>query len=223
MIGPVAPRVRADAAELLLGEVPALAAEADARLHVLDRARQLERLLGSRGEDVKRQPLSRPPPDAGELRELRDEVLDGRAQHGESLAVPFGHASFAGWLRAGQQSRRDRAEAAGHEPGHLRLHAARALSAALRSRRRARGRRAAPGSSGSIARGSIVIETDLARPFAFTVTIPPPAEGLDDLARGLLLRLRELFACMRWASWSILFMSKFIRSALHFFGVERLL
>ena len=44
--GAVAPRVRADLAELLLGQVPALAAEAHARLDVLDRASELERVLG---------------------------------------------------------------------------------------------------------------------------------------------------------------------------------
>ena len=40
-------------------------------------------------KDVKREPLCRAPTDARELRQLRDEVLDGRAEHDESLAVRF--------------------------------------------------------------------------------------------------------------------------------------
>ena len=43
--GAVAARVEADRAELLLGQVAALAAEADALLHLLDRRRERERLL----------------------------------------------------------------------------------------------------------------------------------------------------------------------------------
>ena len=89
---PVATCVRADRAELLLREVPALAAEADAGLHVLDRPRQLERVLRTGREHVECEPLRRSAADPRKLRELRDEVLDGRAQHGRSLAVRFGHA-----------------------------------------------------------------------------------------------------------------------------------
>ena len=53
----VAPRVEADRAELLLGEVAALAAEADALLHVLDRVGERQRLLLRHLEEVEREPL----------------------------------------------------------------------------------------------------------------------------------------------------------------------
>ena len=83
----VAARVRADRAELLLGQVPALAAEADALLDLVDRARERERFLVRHTEEVEREPLSRarPTPGSGEL---RDEVLDaqGCSTHGR-LAV----------------------------------------------------------------------------------------------------------------------------------------
>ena len=55
--GAVAACVGADRAELLLGEVAALAAEADALLHLLDRARERERLLLRGREEVEREPL----------------------------------------------------------------------------------------------------------------------------------------------------------------------
>ena len=42
---PVAARVEADRAQLVLGEVAALAAEADALLHLLDRPGERQRLL----------------------------------------------------------------------------------------------------------------------------------------------------------------------------------
>ena len=67
--------------ELVLGEVPALAAEAHALLHLLDRAGERERLLLLRLEDVERQSLRGAAADSGQARQLRDEVLDGRAQH----------------------------------------------------------------------------------------------------------------------------------------------
>jgi hypothetical protein len=50
--GPVATCVLADVAELGLGQVPALAAEPNPRLHLVDRSRQREGVLGLRREDV---------------------------------------------------------------------------------------------------------------------------------------------------------------------------
>jgi hypothetical protein len=73
----VASRVGADAAQLCLGEVPALGAEPNALLHVLDRARKRQRSSFGR-ERRKGESLRRPLPDSGELRELRHEVVDGR-------------------------------------------------------------------------------------------------------------------------------------------------
>src|SRR5262249_47883857 len=49
--GTVAPRVSTDRTQLLLREVPALTAEADARLDVLDRLGEPESVLRSRRED----------------------------------------------------------------------------------------------------------------------------------------------------------------------------
>jgi hypothetical protein len=60
----VAPPVRADRAELLLGQVAALAAEPNELLHVLDRRGERERLLLRRREQVEREPLRRPLADA---------------------------------------------------------------------------------------------------------------------------------------------------------------
>ena len=87
----VAPLVGADAAELLLGQVAALAAEANTFLHLLERGGERERLLRRPLEDVEREPLSRPRADPGQPRQLRDEILDGGAEHG--AIVPAG----VGW------------------------------------------------------------------------------------------------------------------------------
>ena len=76
--GAVAARVEADRAELLLGQVAALAAEADALLHLLDRRRERERLVLADREQVEREPLRRARADSGQARQLRDEVVDGR-------------------------------------------------------------------------------------------------------------------------------------------------
>src|SRR4029077_21136055 len=73
----VAARVEADRAELLLGEVAALVAEADALLHVGEGGREGERLVLVRLQGVEREPLRRALPDAREARQLRDEVVDG--------------------------------------------------------------------------------------------------------------------------------------------------
>ena len=55
--GAVAACVEADHAELLLGQVAALAAEADALLHFLDRVRERDCLVLLRREDVEREPI----------------------------------------------------------------------------------------------------------------------------------------------------------------------
>ena len=60
----VAAAVEADRADLVLGQVPALAAEADALLHLGDRRRERERLVLRRAEDVEGEPLRRALADA---------------------------------------------------------------------------------------------------------------------------------------------------------------
>ena len=77
----VAPRVGADLPELLLGQVPALAAEADALLDLDDRGGERERLLLRTPEDVEREPMRGALADARQPRQLRDQVVDGQAQH----------------------------------------------------------------------------------------------------------------------------------------------
>ena len=88
--GAVAARVEADRAELLLGQVAALAAEADALLDLLDRVREGDCLVLLRREDVEREPLRRPRADPGQSRQLRDEVVDRRAEHIHNLPVCSG-------------------------------------------------------------------------------------------------------------------------------------
>ena len=85
--GAVAARVEADPAHLVLGEVAALAAEAHPLLHVLDRLRERQRLVLLRAEQVEGEPLSRTRADAGKARQLRDEVVHGRAEHGPIVQV----------------------------------------------------------------------------------------------------------------------------------------
>src|SRR5439155_19053922 len=86
----VPPGVLADRAHLLLGQVPALAAEADAFLDLLDRRGERERLVLADLQQVEREPLRRPLPDPGQARQLRDEVLDGGREH--PRIVPFAPA-----------------------------------------------------------------------------------------------------------------------------------
>ena len=82
---PVAARVRADAAELLLGQIPALTAEPDSLLHLADRVCEREGLLLGDAEDVERKPLRRARAHAREAGELRDQVVDERAEHARIL------------------------------------------------------------------------------------------------------------------------------------------
>ena len=96
----VAPRVDADRAELLLGEVAALAAEADALLHVLDRGGERERLVLRHAQQVEREPLRRALADAGQAGQLRDEILDRgglstRAHCACPCGLPWPSASLA--------------------------------------------------------------------------------------------------------------------------------
>src|SRR5579862_1454019 len=100
---PVTARVEADRAQLLLGEVAALAAEADAFLHLADRRGERERLLLLGLEDVEGEPLRRSAADSRQPRQLRDEVLDRRAEHGVRVLAPSGRA---GTGRAGTRYRR---------------------------------------------------------------------------------------------------------------------
>ena len=95
--GVVAPCVRADPAELLLGQVAALAAEAHALLHLLDRGCERERFVLAALEDVEGEPLRRARADARQPGELRDEIVDRGAEHRRSLAVRCGRS----WPRSG--------------------------------------------------------------------------------------------------------------------------
>ena len=95
----VAPRVEADRADLLLGEVAALAAEADALLHLVIAVGERERLLlrhAGGGGTRAAAPCALPMP--GQPRQLRDEVVDGRAETSAERSRP---AAVAG-LQPGQ-------------------------------------------------------------------------------------------------------------------------
>src|SRR2546421_2428474 len=86
----VAPRIDADRAQLLLGQVPALAAEAHAFLHLLDRSRKGQRLVRRNLEQVKRKSLRGSSSDPGKPRELRDEVVHSGAEHGSIVPASIG-------------------------------------------------------------------------------------------------------------------------------------
>ena len=74
----VAADVEADRAHLVLGQVAALAAEADALLDLHDRGRERECLLLGRAQQVEGQPLRGALADARQAGQLRDEVLNRR-------------------------------------------------------------------------------------------------------------------------------------------------
>ena len=86
----VAARVEADRADLILGQVAALLAEADALLHVLDRGGERQRLLARDAEEMEREAVRGARADARQPRQLRDEILDGRREHIEILPVLSG-------------------------------------------------------------------------------------------------------------------------------------
>src|SRR5439155_22569387 len=88
----VAAGVRADRAHFVLRPVAALAAEADALLHHLDRLRELERLLLLRAQEGEREALRGARADAGQARQLRDEILDGRREHVRIVPVSIGRS-----------------------------------------------------------------------------------------------------------------------------------
>ena len=91
--GVVAARVAADLARLLLGQVPALAAEANALLDLGDRRGERGGLVRRDAQEVEREPLRRSLADAGQARELRDEVVDRGAEH--ATIVPGGQVVAA--------------------------------------------------------------------------------------------------------------------------------
>src|ERR1700675_3704607 len=74
----VAPLVDADRAQRVLGEVAALVAEADALLHVADLLGERERLRLRHLEQGEPEPLRRALADAGQARQLRNEIVDRR-------------------------------------------------------------------------------------------------------------------------------------------------
>ena len=82
----VAARVAADRADLVLGQVAALAAEAHPLLHLRERGGERERFVLRPLQDVEGEPLRRPRADAGQAAQLRDEVLDRGAEHAAHCA-----------------------------------------------------------------------------------------------------------------------------------------
>jgi hypothetical protein len=76
----VAARVLADGAELLLGQVAALTAEPDPLLYLADCVGERERLLLRHAQEMESKPLRRPRPDPREARQLRDQIVDERAE-----------------------------------------------------------------------------------------------------------------------------------------------
>src|SRR5207248_4388643 len=86
----VASPVEADGADLLLGEVAALVAEADAFLHLADRFPERVRLGRRHLQQVEGEPLRRPAPDARQARQLRNEILNRRGEHDSSVTAGTG-------------------------------------------------------------------------------------------------------------------------------------
>src|SRR5581483_4319873 len=84
----VTARVETDRAHVVLGQVAALPAGADALLDVLDRVRESDRLLPRRREKVEREALCRAGADTGKPRELGDEIVDRGAQHVRERSCP---------------------------------------------------------------------------------------------------------------------------------------
>ena len=118
----VAPRVEADAAHVFLGEVAALAAKPHFFLHVLDRLRERESLVLVRTQQVEGEPLSRARAHAGQARQLRDEVVDGRAEHGPIVQVLAGEPLPVGRDRRAPVGRPRGAD--GEVADRVRLHCA---------------------------------------------------------------------------------------------------
>src|SRR5439155_2855783 len=127
--GVVAARVEADRADLLLRQVPALAAEANALLDLDDRGGERERLVLGHAQQMEGEPLRGARPDPRQASQLRDEVVDGRGEHGGSVprcpgwttrapsVTPESHFCVGTWY---QRSRRQHARAA--RPLHLSSH-----------------------------------------------------------------------------------------------------
>ena len=76
--GGIPARIATDGAWVLFGEVAAHPARGHLAADSPERLRQPLRRLGGLLQQVKREPLRRFPPDAGELGKLRHELLDGR-------------------------------------------------------------------------------------------------------------------------------------------------
>ena len=79
---PLAPLVLADAAGGLDREVEADLAQPDRLLDLADRVGERQRLLVGTREDVEGEPLGGALADAGQARQLGDEPIDGRSEHG---------------------------------------------------------------------------------------------------------------------------------------------
>src|SRR4029450_7008351 len=91
----VAPGVTADLTGLFLGPVPAVDAEPHALLRLLERRGELQRLVARRAQQVEREAVRCARPDAGQPRQLRDEVVDRRAEHAAIVPVCIGPDALA--------------------------------------------------------------------------------------------------------------------------------
>src|SRR5205823_5532234 len=154
----VAAGVGTDRAHRLLGQVAALRAEADPLLHLADRVGQGERIRFRGLEDMERQPLRGPPANAGQPRELGDQVVDGRGVQGVRYipgrprpprppSWPIIFCCCSCWAAVMAPFTADTSRSC-----------------------------SISGSSGSIASGLIVMSATSSAPDTFTVTAPPPAE-----------------------------------------------
>ena len=77
----IAASVAADRTDFLLGQVPALVAEAHTLLDVLDRRGERKRLVLRSLQEVEGEPVGRSRTHAGQARELGDEVFHSGAEH----------------------------------------------------------------------------------------------------------------------------------------------
>ena len=84
------PASRQIVAELLLGEVEAAVAEAHRLLDLDERVGQGQGFLGGELEQVEGQALGGLGPDAGQLAQLVDELLDGGAEHAAARRAQAG-------------------------------------------------------------------------------------------------------------------------------------
>src|SRR5690606_20295774 len=164
----VTPGIRADAAQLALGDVEALAAEADLLLHLDDRPGEAVRLLRVHLEQVEGDALGRLRPDARQPAERVDELLDGdRVGRRHQPPPPSRPPSASGSMPSPPSGFEAACSSATWS-------CASCHAALMRSSRMV-------GSSGSTAPGSMRTRTRWRCPFSTTSTSPPPAVPVTSL------------------------------------------